>query len=49
MFYFSSITGPAIGGFLIAHLGMSSVYLFNALSFVAVLSALFLMHHEENS
>jgi MFS family permease len=36
----ASIAGPALGGFVIAGLGVSAVYWFNAVSFLAVLLAL---------
>ncbi len=38
-----SIVGPALSGLVIASLGLASVYLFNAISFVAVMLALLLM------
>jgi len=38
-----SIIGPALSGLVIAYLGQAYVYLFNAISFLAVLAALVLM------
>jgi MFS family permease len=38
-----SIIGPALSGLVIAYLGLAYVYLFNAISFLAVLAALVLM------
>ncbi len=43
MFQAASILGPAIGGFIIAGAGVATVYWFNAISFLAVLFALFVM------
>ncbi len=39
----ATVAGPAVGGFAIAVLGLGWVYLFDALSFVAVLVAILLM------
>ncbi len=39
----SQIVGPAIAGFVIAYFGVGSVYLFNAVSYAAVILALVLM------
>lgn len=44
MVQIASIAGPAIGGLLIASLGLTWVYLLNAVSFVCVIAALALMH-----
>jgi len=41
----ASITGPAIAGFLIASIGVGGVYSIDAVSTVAVLLALFLIHY----
>ena len=40
----SNIAGPAIAGILIAATGVAPIYLLNALSFIAVIIALILMH-----
>ena len=42
-FQVGSIVGPALSGLVIAYAGQAFVYLFNAVSFVAVLAALLLM------
>ncbi len=42
-FQTGSIVGPALSGLVIAYLGQSFTYLFNAVSYLAVLVALFLM------
>ena len=42
-FQVGSIVGPALSGLVIAYVGQAYVYLFNAISFVAVLAALALM------
>lgn len=42
----ASIAGPALGGFVIAGLGVSAVYWFNAASFLAVILALAAMRLE---
>jgi MFS family permease len=42
-FQTGSIVGPALSGLIIAYLGQAYVYLFNAISFVAVLVALVMM------
>jgi MFS family permease len=42
-FSVGNILGPGLSGFVIAALGLYSVYLFNAVSFLAVLAALLLM------
>jgi MFS family permease len=39
------VIGPSIAGFTIAYLGLSSVYLINAFSFIAVIIALVLMNN----
>lgn len=44
MFQTSQIVGPTIAGFVIAKFGVGSVYFLNSLSFLAVLSALTLIH-----
>ena len=46
-----SILGPAIGGMVIGYLGQSYTYLINALTFIAVLSALAIMGpiHQQTS
>lgn len=44
MFQTSAVVGPALGGIVIAQLGVGNVYLFNAFSFIAVIVALVLMH-----
>jgi MFS family permease len=43
----SRIVGPAIGGVLIAGVGVAPCFLFNAASFLAVIAALFLMRTTE--
>jgi MFS family permease len=42
-FQVGSVLGPALSGFVIAYAGQAAVYYFNAISFVAVLFALFLI------
>jgi MFS family permease len=42
-FQVGSVLGPALSGFAIAYAGQQAVYYFNAISFVAVLIALFLI------
>ncbi len=42
-FQVGSVLGPALSGFAIAYAGQQAVYYFNAISFVAVLVALFLI------
>jgi MFS family permease len=42
-FQVGSVLGPALSGFVIAYGGQQAVYYFNAISFVAVLAALFLI------
>ena len=42
-FQTGAIVGPALSGFVIAYLGQGYVYLFNAISFLAVIIALVLM------
>ena len=42
-FQFGSVLGPALSGFVIAWAGQEAVYYFNAISFVAVLFALFMI------
>ncbi len=44
MWQTATIIGPALSGLLIAHLGVGFIYLINAISFLAVISALILMH-----
>ena len=43
MWQIAMIVGPMVGGFIIAQLGIGSVYAFNAFSFVAVVFALILI------
>jgi MFS family permease len=43
MFQLASVTGPSIGGLIIAALGVAWVYAFNALTFVCVIAALLMM------
>lgn len=43
MWQASMVLGPSLGGFIIASLGVTSVYFFNALSFFAVIVAILLM------
>ena len=43
MFQFAAVLGPALGGIVIATMGVTAVYAFNALSFLAVIAALLLM------
>jgi MFS family permease len=43
MFQTASVLGPSLGGIVIATLGVGYVYLFNALSFLAVIASLVLM------
>jgi MFS family permease len=42
-FQVGSIVGPALSGLVLAYVGQAYVYLFNAISFIAVLAALALM------
>jgi MFS family permease len=42
-FQVGSIVGPALSGLVLAYVGQAYVYLFNAISFVAVLAAVLLM------
>ncbi len=42
-FQFGSVLGPALSGFVIAWAGQHAVYYFNAISFVSVLFALFMI------
>jgi len=42
-FQAGSVLGPALSGFVISYFGQSAVYYFNAISFAAVLIALFLI------
>ena len=42
-FQFGSVLGPALSGFVIAWAGQEAVYYFNAISFAAVLFALFMI------
>jgi len=44
MFQIASVLGPGIGGLLIGTVSLGWVYAVNAISFVAVFAALFLMH-----
>lgn len=46
MFMVAMVIGPALGGFVIGGLGVTAVYWFNALSFVAVLIGLMMMRLE---
>jgi MFS family permease len=48
-FQVGSVLGPALSGFVIAYAGQQAVYYFNAISFVAVLVALFLIGHVPQS
>lgn len=41
----SSVLGPALSGFLIASFGVASAYIFNAASYVVMITALLLMHY----
>jgi MFS family permease len=43
----ASVVGPAVGGLVIATLGLGWVYALNALSFVTVIAALLMMHPPE--
>lgn len=43
MFQLSAVAGPALGGFVIAYLGLGWVYALNAVSFAAVIAAVALM------
>ena len=45
MFQIASVTGPSIGGLLIATLGVAWVYAFNALTFGCVIAALLMMRN----
>lgn len=45
MWQISAITGPALGGIAIAVIGVGNIYLLNAVSFLAVIGALLLMHN----
>lgn len=44
VFQTSAVVGPVLAGLAIARTGISSIYAFNAFSFVAVIIALLLMH-----
>lgn len=44
MFQASQVLGPALSGFIIAGFGVGGAYLINAISFIAVIGALLLMH-----
>ncbi|MDO9302537.1 MAG: MFS transporter [Anaerolineales bacterium] len=48
-FQVGSVLGPALSGFVIAYAGQQAVYYFNAISFVAVLIALFMIGHVPQS
>jgi MFS family permease len=48
-FQIGSVLGPALSGFVIAYAGQEAVYYFNAISFAAVLVALFLIGHVPQS
>ena len=48
-FQIGSVLGPALSGFVIAFAGQEVVYYFNAISFAAVLVALFLIGHVPQS
>jgi len=48
MFQTGSIIGPALAGFVIASFGIGNVYVWNALSFIAGIGALILMHSTGN-
>jgi MFS family permease len=45
IFNAARVTGPALGGLLIAHYGVAPAFLLNGLSFVPVVLALLAMHH----
>lgn len=45
MFTGASVFGPALGGILLAYAGVESVYLVNAISFIAVVVSLFFMSY----
>lgn len=47
MWQIATIVGPALAGVLVGWFNLSLVYLLNALSFVAVLVALWLMHYRK--
>jgi MFS family permease len=48
MFQIGTIVGPAVGGLVIAQLGVGAVYWINALTFGAVITALVLMRYNES-
>jgi MFS family permease len=48
-FQVGSVLGPALTGFVIAYAGQQAVYYFNAISFAAVLFALFMIGHVPQS
>ncbi len=48
-FQVGSVLGPALSGFVIAYAGQQAVYYYNAISFVAVLIALFMIGHVPQS
>jgi MFS family permease len=48
MFQIGTIVGPAVGGIVIAQLGVAAVYWINALTFGAVITALALMRYSES-
>ncbi|MDT5272761.1 MAG: hypothetical protein QOH49_4947 [Acidobacteriota bacterium] len=43
-FQIALVTGPVLGGVVLAHYGPAVVYAFNAVSFLAVIAAVLLMH-----
>lgn len=45
MFQAASVTGPAVGGIVLAHLGLHWAYWINAASFLAIIAALFLISY----
>jgi MFS family permease len=45
MFQIASVTGPSLGGLVIATLGVAWVYAFNALTFACVIAALLMMRN----
>jgi MFS family permease len=49
MVQIASVGGPALGGVIIAEAGVAWAYLFNALSYVAVIAALLMMRIEDRS
>jgi MFS family permease len=48
MFQFGTVVGPAVSGLIIGKLGLATVYFANAATFLAVITALWLMSYRES-